>query len=344
MSDCMLSVLITTYNIEGCVAEAIDSVLNQNISYKYEMLVGDDGSDDGTADVIKEYCRKSGGLVKLYQMERVIGDKTPVIVRSSRNRINLAKHASGKYLVFLDGDDVIINPDSLQNKIDILEDPNNNDCVMCGSNFNLYYDKSGRILPVHKEIRRKKLSAKVYWRSGMWIHAETNVIRNIIDFDHIENEYVNLDLLDDNLIVFPYLKHGNIYYLNSYDVNYRQNAEGYYNQGLVKQSFINMLVYSHANYFINALNQNLRCYNVIRELYHGKVIITRDLLDTVPYYGFSVANMVKSIEFWSRKSVKRSIMWGVISFIHMFYYCYTAWYLYGFKGVMKSLISKNGKR
>ena len=55
MEEIKLSIMVTTYNLEKFVGETLDSVLNQKTDYSYEILVGDDGSSDGTVDVIKEY-------------------------------------------------------------------------------------------------------------------------------------------------------------------------------------------------------------------------------------------------------------------------------------------------
>ena len=48
-----LSILITSYNLEEYISQAIESVVKQNMPFEWELLIGDDGSTDGTVDIIK---------------------------------------------------------------------------------------------------------------------------------------------------------------------------------------------------------------------------------------------------------------------------------------------------
>lgn len=88
-----VSVIIPTYNRREMVKEAIGSVLDQGVE-DLELIVVDDGSTDGTAEEISGY----GGRVRLFRHERNRG------VSAARNRGIL--HAKGKYIGFLDSDDL----------------------------------------------------------------------------------------------------------------------------------------------------------------------------------------------------------------------------------------------
>jgi glycosyltransferase involved in cell wall biosynthesis len=88
-----VSIIIPTYNRRPMLREAIGSVLAQDFE-DFELIVADDGSTDGTADEIKEY----GGRVKLFRHPENRG------VSAARNSGIL--HAGGKYVAFLDSDDL----------------------------------------------------------------------------------------------------------------------------------------------------------------------------------------------------------------------------------------------
>ena len=88
-----VSVIIPTYNRLPMLKEAVNSVLAQDFE-DFELIVVDDGSTDGTAEEIKQY----GGRVKLLQHSENRG------VSAARNRGIL--HAKGKYIAFLDSDDL----------------------------------------------------------------------------------------------------------------------------------------------------------------------------------------------------------------------------------------------
>jgi glycosyltransferase involved in cell wall biosynthesis len=88
-----VSVIIPTYNRLSMLKEAVNSVLAQDFE-DMELIVVDDGSTDGTAVEMKQY----GGRVKLIEHTEKRG------VSAARNRGIL--HAKGKYIAFLDSDDL----------------------------------------------------------------------------------------------------------------------------------------------------------------------------------------------------------------------------------------------
>ena len=53
-----VSILCMAYNHEQYIKSALDSFLMQKTSFEYEIIVHDDASTDGTAEIIKEYAKK----------------------------------------------------------------------------------------------------------------------------------------------------------------------------------------------------------------------------------------------------------------------------------------------
>src|SRR5690349_18425307 len=97
MESPLVSVLMTSYNREKYIAEAIESVLAS--SYKnFELIIVDDCSRDKTVAIAKEYAAKDG-RVKVFVNEKNLGDYP--------NRNQAASYAKGKYIKFLDADDLI---------------------------------------------------------------------------------------------------------------------------------------------------------------------------------------------------------------------------------------------
>ena len=119
-----LSVLVTFYNQKDYVDRALRSILLQNTDFEYEILVGDDGSTDGTLDKIKEWQAKYPNKISVYIMDRQEGKKYNSSFRASRNRINLLKYVKGKYFTYLDGDDYFCNNNKFQKQIAFLENDN----------------------------------------------------------------------------------------------------------------------------------------------------------------------------------------------------------------------------
>jgi glycosyltransferase involved in cell wall biosynthesis len=91
MSEPLFSIVIACYNHEAFIKEAVESALRQHPSK--EIIVVDDASRDGTAEVIKSFGHS------------IIYGRLPVNRGAAAARNYGASIAKGKYLVFLDGDD-----------------------------------------------------------------------------------------------------------------------------------------------------------------------------------------------------------------------------------------------
>lgn len=100
MSDTSLplvSILMTAYNREAFIAEAIESVLNCTYS-NYELIIADDASTDGTVAIANSYAKKDT-RIKIYVNNTNLGQFP--------NRNKAASYATGKYIKYLDSDDLI---------------------------------------------------------------------------------------------------------------------------------------------------------------------------------------------------------------------------------------------
>ena len=117
-----VSVMITTYNHQAYIAQAIQSVLDQKTTFKYELLIGEDESSDGTREICQQFADQHPDIIKLFLNERknviyINGDAT-----GRWNYTNLFKHAQGEYLARCDGDDYWSDPQKLQSQVDFLDD------------------------------------------------------------------------------------------------------------------------------------------------------------------------------------------------------------------------------
>jgi len=111
----LVSVSVITYNHEKYIRQCLDGILMQNVSFPYEVLVHDDASPDGTADIIREYEAKYPGIIKpIYQTENQYSQGKDV------SKFNFDR-ACGKYLAFCEGDDFWTDPGKLQKQVDFLE-------------------------------------------------------------------------------------------------------------------------------------------------------------------------------------------------------------------------------
>lgn len=92
-----LSVVMITYNHEKYIAKAIQSVLEQQTKYTFELLIGDDHSKDGTVEEIKKAVKNLNIDTSIFQREKNLG--------MINNEMDLFLRAKGKYIAILEGDD-----------------------------------------------------------------------------------------------------------------------------------------------------------------------------------------------------------------------------------------------
>ena len=92
-----VSVIVPSYNLGKYLPETLESVIAQTFT-DWECIIVENGSTDGSKDIVGAFARKDGRFVPLFLQENVG-------VAAARNRgLDLAK---GEYILFLDSDDII---------------------------------------------------------------------------------------------------------------------------------------------------------------------------------------------------------------------------------------------
>ncbi|MGN4425600.1 glycosyltransferase family 2 protein [Bacillus cereus group sp. MYBK30-1] len=109
--DILISIITPVYNSEKYIGETIKSVLSQTHE-NWEMLIADDCSQDNTAEVIKEF---NDDRIKYFKLEENAGAAV------ARNRA--LEKANGKYIAFLDADDMW-KADKLQKQLTFMIENN----------------------------------------------------------------------------------------------------------------------------------------------------------------------------------------------------------------------------
>lgn len=93
----IVSVLLTAWNREKYIGEAIEHVLASTLT-DFELIITDNASTDRTVDIIKQYAAKDS-RIQYYVNETNLGDYP--------NRNRAASYATGKYLKYTDSDDIL---------------------------------------------------------------------------------------------------------------------------------------------------------------------------------------------------------------------------------------------
>ncbi|MBY0755905.1 CDP-glycerol:glycerophosphate glycerophosphotransferase [Clostridium sardiniense] len=167
-NQCKVSVIVPVYNVEDYLRETLDSIVNQTLD-DFEIILIDDGSSDNSPNIIKEYEEKYNNVISIFQNNSGPG-------QARNNGIQIAR---GKYIVFVDSDDVLPR-DSLEVRYNIAEETES-DIVVCAT---CMYDGE-KMWPVKTHFFEEgakdiKKNYELFWMMGPCnkIYA-TDLIRDI---------------------------------------------------------------------------------------------------------------------------------------------------------------------
>ncbi|MEK6348906.1 MAG: glycosyltransferase family A protein [Burkholderia sp.] len=96
----VISVVVLCYNLERYIGPCLDSILSQQVDVPFEIVIGDDGSVDGSRAIIEAYRARHPDIVKLVAHDTNVG--------YSRNLADVMAQATGEYIATIDGDDMAL--------------------------------------------------------------------------------------------------------------------------------------------------------------------------------------------------------------------------------------------
>ena len=131
--ELMVTIRCLAYNHEPYIRQCLDGFVMQKTNFRFEAVVHDDASTDGTAAIIKEYAEKYPNIIKpIFENENQYRKRD-----GSLKRI-MNEHTHGKYVALCEGDDYWIDPLKLQKQVDFMEA--NSDFFLCGTNGLIKYE------------------------------------------------------------------------------------------------------------------------------------------------------------------------------------------------------------
>ncbi len=149
-----ISVLMPVYNAAATLNRSIESILNQSFTDFEFIIVNDYGSEDGSREIIQEYCKRDNRirLIQLKKREGIAGSLNIGIL-----------FANGKYIARMDADDYSY-PNRLKVEWDYME--SHPECVLCGSAIRIITSSGSYISKVEcdpQEIRAELLFSGVFY-------------------------------------------------------------------------------------------------------------------------------------------------------------------------------------
>ena len=197
MAKTEISVIMLTYNREGLVARAIESILNQTFK-DFEFIIVDNGSTDRSGAIADEYALKDSRIKIIHREQGNIG--------SGRNAGLDA--ATGKYVAFIDDDDYA-ETDFLEFLYNLAKN-HNADIAVCGSTK----EENGQQLPngIYQYDEKYIMDAEqatvnFLWRKLYNAAMPTKLVRREM-FDNIR--FLNEGKYDDITTTYRYFANAEI--------------------------------------------------------------------------------------------------------------------------------------
>ncbi|MDO5138473.1 MAG: glycosyltransferase [Oscillospiraceae bacterium] len=212
-----ISVCCMTYNHRNTIAQALDSMLAQKTQYSFEIIVHDDASTDGTAEIVKEYAKD----------KRI----KPILQKSNQYyRCNIAKEyinpeMSGRYVAICEGDDFWTDCNKLEKQVRYMEE--HPECSMTFHAVNRETPEGTH--EYHPQKTDGKTAIKdIILGGGMYCPTVSIVVRRDVADDWPRFRDM-ADVYDYPLQILAALR-GEIYYFDDVMGTYRYQSAGSWSQ------------------------------------------------------------------------------------------------------------------
>lgn len=225
----VVSIQCLTYNHAPYIRQCLEGFVMQKTNFRFEAIVHDDASTDGTQDIIREYEKRYPDIIKpIYQKENQYSKGIPGRITNIVNA-----HCKGKYIAICEGDDYWIDPLKLQKQVDVME--KHPECSIC---FGKVKCVNREKEPIDKTFPSRTIPAIfsqddfMRWEflEGSWVFQtscflfRTDILTEYSDA--LQTRFKNFPHVD--LIIQLYcLEKGNGCYISDHVSCYRVDSGGY---------------------------------------------------------------------------------------------------------------------
>ncbi len=219
-----VTVIITTYNHERFITEAVESVLAQKTKFRYHLVIIDDCSTDRTRDIVSAFQNAYPQEIRLVLSRTNKGNNADFM--------KAIQTSSSPYIAMLDGDDYWTSPYKLQKQADYLDQ--HPDCTLCIHNVRNLGDDGSQELGTGHPANQKELSTLEDLLEGCFISTCTTMFRRA-PLDEFPAWFIDDKSADWSLYVLL-AQQGTIGYINEVMAVYRLHSEGFWTgRGRVEQ-------------------------------------------------------------------------------------------------------------
>ncbi|MAM00604.1 glycosyltransferase family 2 protein [Hydrocarboniclastica marina] len=247
--DIRVSVCVVTYNQENYISECLQSLVDQQTDFLFEIIVGEDCSEDSTRDIVEEFARTHPHLIVRNYHDKNVG--------AVENIVTSYRLARGMYISHLDGDDYA-SPGKLQAQYDALKA--NPDCVICSHDVKIVSRNGELIKPSFKTKPEGKYTLlELYKELPFFAHSSKMFVNDL--FQSYWSD-LHADALDIEVHVAQ-CKMGSIYHIDRTLGAYRSMS----GMSVLNSSINPALVHGVDRIFKSALNESRIDPEALRKCY-----------------------------------------------------------------------------
>lgn len=260
----LVSVCVQTYQHVNYIGQCLEGILMQKTDFKFEIILGEDESQDGTRQICVDYAQKYPEIINLFLRSRkdviYIGSKPT----GRFNFIENMKASTGKYLAICEGDDFWTDPLKLQKQVDFLE--NNLDYSLCFHPCKTLKEINGELILTKQlwkgiDYRYSFQNLLTYWN----IPTASLMIRKDYKMDF--PKWFSQVASGDIALVMLYFEKGNFKLLKDYMSVYRISDIGISSSHVdYRMIHYRAVLYSHLNEYFNYKYEK-EIYDALHHIY-----------------------------------------------------------------------------
>jgi glycosyltransferase involved in cell wall biosynthesis len=224
-TDPRVSILISTYNHQKYINQCIDSILMQDVIFAYEIVIGDDGSSDGTRETVLSLRERFPDRIRVLLTDKSDSERDRANgLGGKTNFTNALKACRGQYVAWLDSDDYWTNPSKLQKQVDFLDA--HPECAICFHDVELVYDDGSRKLWSEQHRNQKARSGIEDLLADNFMQSCSVMFRNRL-IGELPDWFYTSKVGDWPLHIMN-AQHGKIGYLTDVMAAYRIHSQGFW--------------------------------------------------------------------------------------------------------------------
>ena len=233
-----VSVCLITYAHENYLDTCLQNILNQEVDFSYEIVIGEDCSPDKTAEIVKRYAEQFPEKIKAFIRPQNAGAKI--------NFVHCFFECQGEYIVHIEGDDYWTDPQKLQKQIDFLEA--NPDYVLCFHQIRILKTDGSMVDDFLTKVPENCETIETLAKFGNYIHTPSVVYRNVLSKFPFEFEKTPIG---DYFLYMMLAEHGKLKYMEEMMAVYRYGIGILTSQNSIKITIDQIRFYSCLLSYLN---------------------------------------------------------------------------------------------